>query len=139
MVQLGKVRVLNWSQPKRLLDHLNAADLPESVCIDRTDRFSRLFAEAQGTTDTNEKTRKSVRDVMLPSRRGKQFAGVIDGRVDHGRDPWPSRGDGELWRQVGIKLLDVEGRGACVVNRNLEFNCDCLLKESCERGDHGLE
>ena len=128
-----------WLPPKRFFDDLNAANPPESVRVDRTDRLSCLFTKPHGTADANEKTRELVGSAMLPSRRGEQFACMIDCGVDHGSDPRPSRGDGELGRQVGINLLDVEGRGTRVVNRDLEVKRDDLLKESREGGNHGLK
>lgn len=40
---------------------------------------------------------------------------------------------------MGVNLLDVEGRGACIVDGNLEVKSDGLLKKSSERRDHGLK
>ena len=76
---------------------------------------------------------------MLPPRRGEQFTGVIDCRVDHRGEPRSSGCDGELRRQVGINLLDIQGTGTSVVNGDLEVKRGNLLKESRERWDHGLE
>jgi len=57
--------------PKNLFDHLNAANFPESVRIDRTDRLSRLFTKPRGTTDANDKAGKFVRGVMFSTGRGE--------------------------------------------------------------------
>lgn len=125
--------------PKRLLNHLDATNIPESPRVDCADRLSRLFTKPQWSTDANNYTRKLVGGMMFPSRRSEKLAGMIDGRVDDRGDLRPSRADGELGRQTGVDLLGVEGGSTCVVNRDMKVNEGDLLEESRERRNHGLK
>ena len=76
---------------------------------------------------------------MLLSIRSEQFAGVIDGSINHGADPRPPSSDGELEGQMSVSFPGVEGRSTCVVNRDLKFDADSLLKKGSKGRNHRLK
>ena len=125
--------------PKRLLDHLDTSNVPEPPRLDRTNHLPHLLTEPQRTANANQHTRKFVRGMVLLSRRSKQFAGMIDRRVNNRSDLGSPRRDSKLGGQMAVDLLGVKHGSARVVDRDLEVSVRDLLKESCESRDQRLK